>query len=171
MLDRVWGRRGELTGFSQTSGVDRFGGIEQVYIFQAGTSSECPLVLGLEAVWQHRGQLVFKFRGIDSISDAEPLEGGEVRLPAELRAPLEAGQYYQSDLVGCEVVERATGTRLGVVAEFQEFGGTPLLLVKDGAETEPIMIPFARSICVEIDPANRRIGVDLPQGLKEINAR
>jgi ribosomal 30S subunit maturation factor RimM len=31
------------------------------------------------------------------------------------------------------------------------------------------MIPFARSICVEIDPASRRITVELPPGLKELN--
>ena len=30
-------------------------------------------------------------------------------------------------------------------------------------------IPFARSLCVEIDPVARRIAVDLPEGLKDLN--
>ena len=30
-------------------------------------------------------------------------------------------------------------------------------------------IPFARSICVEIDPQGRRIVVDPPEGLLELN--
>ena len=33
------------------------------------------------------------------------------------------------------------------------------------------LIPFARSICVEIDPAAKRIVVDLPEGLLEVNER
>jgi len=32
-----------------------------------------------------------------------------------------------------------------------------------------LLIPFARSICVEIDPGARRIVVELPDGLKDLN--
>jgi len=31
------------------------------------------------------------------------------------------------------------------------------------------LIPFARAICVAIEPEARRIVVDLPAGLKELN--
>jgi 16S rRNA processing protein RimM len=121
-------------------------------------------------VWEHRAQLVFKFQGIDSISDAEPLAGAEVRIPLAERAPLAADEYYQSDLVGCEVVERRTGESLGRVIEFQDLGGPQILQV--GAEGgEPLLIPFVRAFCVEIDVGGRRILVDLPEGLKELNVR
>ena len=122
----------------------------------------------IESVWDHRGRLVFKFRGVDSITDAEALAGAEVRIPFEARRPLEENEYYQTDLVGCEVVERATGRRLGVVSGWKECGGPPLLEVE--REGEPLLIPFARAICVEIDAAGRRIAVDLPEGLAELNS-
>jgi len=32
-----------------------------------------------------------------------------------------------------------------------------------------LLIPFVRSICVEIDPAAKRIAVELPEGLKDLN--
>lgn len=121
----------------------------------------------IESVWEHRGGLVFKFRGVDSISDAEALEGAEVRIPFEARRKLDENEYYQDDLVGCEVVERATGRKLGVVSGWREYGGPPLLEVE--REGEPLLIPFARAICVEIDPAGRRISVELPEGLAELN--
>jgi len=38
--------------------------------------------------------------------------------------------------------------------------------MQDGGE---LLIPFARAICVEIDVAARRIVVDLPAGLKDLN--
>jgi 16S rRNA processing protein RimM len=119
-------------------------------------------------VWLHDGRPVLKFRGIDSISDAEALVGAEVRLPIAERMPLEEGEFYQADLVGCEVVERPSGEPLGEVTGWQDAGGPSLLQVRmrDGGE---LLIPFARAICVEIDVAARRIQVDLPAGLKELN--
>lgn len=81
-----------------------------------------------------------------------------------------SGEYYQSDLIGCAVFDRATGDSIGTVAAFQEIGA-PVLEVSGGAGSEPLLIPFARAICVEIDIEGRRIVVDLPEGLKELNVR
>jgi len=125
--------------------------------------------MDLESVWEHRGGLIFKFRGVDSISEAEPLQGLEVCVPRAERAPLSEGEYYQSDLIGCEVIEAGSGEPLGTVAAFQEFGGPALLEVARAGE--PLLIPFARSICTQVDIAGRRILVNLPEGLKELNSR
>ena len=85
-------------------------------------------------------------------------------MPASQRAPLEPGEFFQSDLIGCDVVDRRTGESLGRVTGWNEGGGSGLLVLEDG-----LLIPFARSICVEIDPARRRIAVELPEGLKDLN--
>jgi 16S rRNA processing protein RimM len=124
--------------------------------------------LEVESVWRHRGALIVKFRGIDSISAAERLEGAEVRIPLEQRAPLAEGEYYQSDLVGCEVIDRRSGQLLGVVKALEEYGGPGLLVVEGPRE---LMIPFARAICPEIDVAGRRILVELPEGLADLSGR
>ena len=68
------------------------------------------------------------------------------------------GEFFQSDLIGCEVVDRRTGEPLGRVTGWEDAGG-PGLLVVDGG----LLIPFARSICVEIDPAARRIVWNCPK--------
>ena len=84
--------------------------------------------------------------------------------PASART-LDEGEYFQSDLIGCEVVDRRTGESMGRVTAWDEGGGASGLLVVDGQ----LLIPFARSICVEIDPAAKRIAVELPEGLKDLN--
>jgi 16S rRNA processing protein RimM len=117
----------------------------------------------VESTWFHDGTLIFKFRGVDSISDAEQLSGAEVRVPLSQRVQLDPDEFFESDIVGCEVVDRQTGASLGRVSEWQEGGGAGLLVVGD------LLIPFAKSICVEIDPAARRIAVELPEGLKDLN--
>jgi 16S rRNA processing protein RimM len=156
VLGKTRGNRGEVTAEPFSSKPERYQSLQQVYLFGPGQP------VRVEEVWFHDRVLVFKFAGIDTISDAEQLRGAEVRIPMSERAPLEEGEYFQSDLLGCEVVERRTGQSLGRVVDWAD-AGSGLLVLESGA-----LIPFARSICVAIDPARKRIEVDLPEGLKEL---
>ena len=158
LLGRTRGNRGEVTALSLSSKPERYSSLREVFLFGAGERRE------IENTWFHNGTLIFKFRGVDSISDAELLSGLEVRVPLSDRAPLEAGEFFQSDLIGCEIVDRASGERIGAVTDWDDGGGSGLLVVEGD-----LLIPFARAICVEIDPVARRIAVELPPGLKELN--
>lgn len=162
VLGRVRGNRGELTAFPLSSKPQRYNELRRVFLFGEGAPFQ------VESVWHQKGLLVFKFLGIDSISDAEPLQGSEVRIPFDERLELPSGEFYQSDLVNCQVVERQSGNSLGLVTGWEDSGGAGLLQVSRNGEGE-LLIPFARSICVEIDTTARRIVVDLPEGLKELN--
>jgi len=158
VLGKTRGNRGELTAFPLSGKPERFEALQEVFLFGSGSRYE------VESTWFHQGTLVFKFRGVDSISDAELLTGAEVRVPLEQRTPLEPGEFFQDDLLGCQVIDRRTGETLGSVSGWQDGGGSGLLVVDDG-----LLIPFARSICVEIDPQAKRISVELPEGLKDLN--
>ena len=102
----------------------------------------------VESVWDHEGVLVFKFRGVDSITDAEKLRGAEVQVPVSERIVLEPGEYFHSDLVGCEVRERGSGRLIGCVTRFEEYGGPPLIEIDGGR----MLIPFVKAICGDIQP-------------------
>ncbi len=158
VLGKTRGNRGEITAFPLSGKPERFEALEEVFLFGSGVRYE------VESTWFHQGTLIFKFRGVDTISAAELLVGAEVRVPIGQRTPLDQGEFFQDDLIGCRVVDRRTGQALGTVSGWQDGGGAGLLVVDDG-----LLIPFARSICVEIDPAARRIAVELPEGLKDLN--
>ncbi|HWC00918.1 MAG TPA: ribosome maturation factor RimM [Bryobacteraceae bacterium] len=158
ILGRARGNRGELTALPLSSRPERYHQLEEVFLFGDGSPYR------VESTWWHENRLILKFEGVDSISAAELLSGAEVRIPRSQRFEPEADEYFLSDLVGCEVIERKTGDSLGTVANWLEGGGSGLLELTSG-----LLIPFAKAICVEIDPAARRIGVDLPEGLKELN--
>ncbi len=161
VLGRTHANRGEITAYPTTSKPERFAGLREAYLF--GASDEAHRV-EIESFWEHGDHLVFKFQGIENISDAEAWHGAEMRVPAADRAPLEEGEFYYSDLIGCEVWDRKLGDRVGVVAAMQEFGGAGTLELDNG-----LLIPYAKAICVNIDPAARRIDVELPDGLRELN--
>jgi len=162
LLGKARGNRGEVTAVVLSSRPERYQDLQEVFLFGPGLPPEGER-RDLEEAWFHLQTLVFKFRGIDSISEAESLYGVEVRVPASQRIALDEGEYFESDLVGCEVIDKATGEPLGKVSAWDDGGGSGLLVVGD------LLIPFARSICVEIDPAARRIAVELPAGLKDLN--
>jgi 16S rRNA processing protein RimM len=157
VLGRTRGNRGEITAYSLTSKPERFESLREVWLFGAGEKHQ------VESTWFHDKTLIFKFLGVDTISDAEKLSGSEVRIPITERVALEPGEFFESDIVGCEVLDRRTGKSLGRVSAWQDGGGAGVL------EVGKLLIPFARSICVEIDPAARRIAVELPEGLEDLN--
>ena len=65
------------------------------------------------------------------------------------------------------VVQTAAGDAVGKVAAV-EGGAGATHLVMNGPRGE-ILIPLAVDICVEIDIANKRIRIDPPEGLLELN--
>ena len=159
VLGKTRGTRGEITAVPLSDKPDRFQELSAIRL-SLPNGTERPAEV--ESAWFHDRTLILKFRGVDTIDDAELLNRAEVRVPMSERAPLDEGEFFQSDLIGCEVVDRRSGEPVGRVANWQDGGGPGLLELDNG-----LLIPFAKSICVEIDVAGRRIAVELPEGLKE----
>src|SRR6185295_12603710 len=112
-----------------------------------------------------RGEARLALEGVDGRDAAEALRGRLVQAGAAELAPLEAGEYYQFELVGCRV-EDGEGRVLGVVSGIWETGAPDVLVVVD-AEQRELLIPAAREILREVDVVGRRIVVDAPPGLIE----
>ena len=156
-LVRPRGIKGELIAIPLNDRRERFDELRRVIVKDAEQE--------IERAWWHQDKLILKFRGIDTMTAAEALMGADVFIPAGERANLPDGEYYLSDIVGCEVVDRATGRALGRISGWQETGATPLLEI----EGSDVLIPFARSICTVIDLEARRIVIDPPTGLLDLN--
>jgi len=121
----------------------------------------------VEDLWLHKGLLVLKFAGVETISDAEALIGAELQLSRSERAELEPGWTYLSDLVGCTVFD---GEReVGPIEEVTFGAGeAPLLVVKSGAKL-PYEIPFAQAYLEKVDLERKQIRMRLPEGLLDVN--
>ena len=185
---RARGNKGEVAAELLTDFAERLTTLHEVFLEDPHDSGE-PRREVLKSCWlsrNHRGQIVFHFESVHSIPEAEKLRGFEVLLPIEQRVSLPAGQYFVSDLIGCNVFETPATppvvasspcslaqapALLGNVRDVQFPGegmaGTPLLEV-DTSQGE-LLIPLAQDICMKIDPLARRIDVVLPEGLRDLN--
>jgi 16S rRNA processing protein RimM len=166
------GRRGEVAAELHTSFPERFGERRALSGLAADGSRR---ELQLEEHWFHKGRVVLKFAGIDNISDAEQLSGMELQILREQRAELEAGAAYVSDLIGCEVLVHAVGglAWIGAVSNVQFGAGeAPLLVVKGktGEGEREYLVPYAEEFLRLTDIARRRIEMQLPEGLLELQS-
>ena len=118
---------------------------------------------------EYRGRWVVALEGVETMNDAEALRGTNLRVPADELFELEDGTYYVHDLEGCDVVTQA-GERVGRVSGVQFGSGAPLLQVTDDNGAE-VLVPMVEGICQEIDPAGKRIVINPPPGLLEVNRR
>jgi 16S rRNA processing protein RimM len=185
---RARGNKGEVAAELLTDFPERLTKLKEVFVGPAGGKME-PRQVALKNCWlsqNHRGQAVFHFEGVNSISEAEKYRGMEILLPFEQRVTIPAGQYFVSDLLGCTVFENSVATPvvasspcslgeapslLGTVRDVQipgeDFPGTPLLEVE--TSQGDLLIPLAVDICTRIDTVARRIDVVLPEGLRDLN--
>jgi 16S rRNA processing protein RimM len=185
---RARGNKGEVAAELLTDFPERITKLKEVFIGQDGGKNE-PRRAGVKSCWlsqNHRGQIVFHFDGVNSISEAEKFRGLEVLLPFEQRVTLPAGQYFVADLIGCSVFENPvsppvvssspcsmgeTPALLGTVSDVQFLGegmsGTPLLKVE--TSSGEILIPLAADFCINIDTKARRIDVLLSEELRDLN--
>ena len=141
---------------------DRFSPGNAVYVRRGGAVER----LVLRDVRFHRGRPVVGFHGVSTISCAEALAGADVRVPAESLGRLPDGTFYYHELIGCRV-ETVEGRAVGTVASIEGGGEAHRLVVEDGA-TE-VQVPLSAPICVRVDPRERVIVLDPPEGLLELN--
>jgi 16S rRNA processing protein RimM len=168
---KTQGRHGEVAAEVHSDVPERFGA--GMKLLALGKQPDSRRELEIEHLWLHKGLLVLKFCGVDSISDAETLIGSELQVPRAERAKLEPGWTYVSDLVGCEVLDRER--TIGRIEDVQFGAGeAPLLIVAPSSE-EPSVgrrfeLPFAEAYLEGVDVARRQVRMRLPEGMLEINA-
>ena len=114
----------------------------------------------------HRERPVIGIAGVDTMDDADALAGRELRVPVDRLAALPSGTFYRHDLIGCRV-ETDDGRTVGLVIDV-EGTLTGSRLVVDGSDGE-VLIPLVAAICTDVDPAAKRIVIDPPDGLIEVN--
>lgn len=162
-ITKTRGLRGEVKAEILTDVPERFAHLHEVGLQLPGGER---LTLQLEAYWFHQGRLILKFIGYDTIEQAQPLVGGIVQISEHDLVELEHDEFFHFQLIGCAVFT-LNGAPVGRVTRVMETAGTPLLVVDDGHGSERL-IPFAESICPEVDIEAKQIRIDPPEGLLDL---
>jgi 16S rRNA processing protein RimM len=161
-VERPHGVAGEVSVSIRTDFPDRFvAGAD--FLWQNG---ETRRALRVTSARPHLGRMLLRFEGIDDLSAARSLAGGDLFIASSDARPAPPGFFYEHEVVGWVCEDRA-GRRLGDVIGLEKGPGSPLLSV----ETRPgkvALVPFVHGIVVSIDREARRVVLDPPEGLLDL---
>ena len=168
---KTQGRHGEVAAEMHSDVPGRFAAGMKLFALpksQDLKSEQSRRELEVEDLWPHKGLIVLRFRGVDSMNDAELLIGSELQVPSAERADLEPGWNFVSDLIGCTVLDHAR--EIGRIEDVQFGAGEAPLLIVANSAGKKFDVPFADAYLESVDTAQRQVRMNLPEGMLEINA-
>lgn len=160
----VRGLGGEVRAIRLADPADVFRDLQGVWLQASGDVRELREV---ERVRASPGQVVLKFRGIDSAEAARRLVGREVCIRREEAPSLPEGTYYHYDIIGLQVVDE-TGEPLGAIVDVQPTGANDVYVVR-GPRGE-WLLPAIREIITGVDLDAGQIRIVRREGLLEPEA-
>ncbi len=155
------GNRGEVRVISLTDFPGRFQNLKKVYLIQEGKE---PITTEVERTWHHKGFIILKIKGYDSISLAKELKGSFIAIPKEERIKLKRDEYYIDDLIGLEV-ESDKGKRLGKIIDVIKNPGNDIYVVRNDKE---LWIPATKEVIKRIDLENKKMTIHMMEGLESL---
>jgi 16S rRNA processing protein RimM len=161
---RTRGLKGEIVAQLLTDFPERF---EKVKRLIAISSTGDQRFVELEDHWFQNDRVVLKFAGIDTVESAKQLIDHNLAVPETESVSLPENHYYDWELEGCDV-RTTTQEPLGKVKRVLRTGGVELLVVANEDETRDYLLPLADSIVLEINPREKYIVVDPPEGLLDL---
>jgi 16S rRNA processing protein RimM len=122
-----------------------------------------PITIEIVAAREQKKMYIVRVRGFDSINQVEQYKGWELKVADDERAPLEEGEYYLRDIVGCEVVTEE-GETLGRITDVLSPGANDIWVVGLPKGKE-LLLPVIDDVVLDVDIAARKVKVHLMEGL------
>ncbi|MFY8065678.1 MAG: ribosome maturation factor RimM [Flavobacterium sp.] len=106
-----------------------------------------------------------QFEDVDSEEEADSIIGCEVYLPLSMLPKLTGNKFYFHEVIGFEIEDKRLGV-FGKIVSINDSTAQPLFEVVNG-EVE-MLIPMVDHFLVKIDRENKKVVMDLPEGLVEM---
>lgn len=157
------GLRGEVKILSSTDfAEERFAKGSKLYIFMPNETEG--LAVSVSSSRLHKNVFITKFENYNHINDVERYKGALLKVSEEDRTELDEGEYYYSDIIGCEVVTDE-GEHLGVITEILAPGANDVWVVKS-EQGDDVLLPYIDDVVLNIDVDAKKVTVHLLEGLR-----
>jgi len=158
---KAHGLKGEVSVYLLPEAPLDFSAIDVVYLLIKGNL----VPYFIEDISIKSDKAYVKLEEVDGKESAEALKGTKLFLPLRQREALPEGEFYEDELVGLKVSDATLGD-LGDVRGIEQCGLAKLLVVN--FKEREILIPMNSPLIVNIDPVQKSITVNLPEGYLEI---
>lgn len=155
----VKGLKGEVKVNSFTDDNTKFEKIPKVFLKRKENLTEYEI----EKVGYAKNQVIIKFKGINTVEEAETLRNSYIVVDREIFGELPEGVYYIADLIGLDVFTESN-EYLGKVDDIFSTGSNDVYVVKDELGKQKLL-PGIDEVIKQIDLESGKIIVNLIEGL------
>lgn len=121
-------------------------------------------ILSFQTISTTRARIIFDW--VDNENKASKLVSSQVYIPtSDLKTEEQDETFSPSLLEGFEVVDQTKGS-IGIVSQFIDQANNPLLIIN--SNRSEIIIPFQDDLIDNIDPDNKTIHINAPDGLIDL---
>lgn len=106
-----------------------------------------------------------KFDDVDNEEEADSILNCDVYLPLSMLPKLSGNKFYFHEVIGFEIEDKRLGV-FGKIVSINDSSAQPLFEVING--NVEILIPMIDQFLVKIDRENKKVIMDLPEGLVEM---
>ncbi len=155
----TFGIKGMVKVVPYTDDIQRFDKLKKVYLVSKKEKKEYEV----EEVKYQKNMVLIKFKGINSIEEAEELRNQYIQIPREDAINLEEGSYYIADLIGMKVITEE-GENLGILEDIYNTGSNDIYVVKNELGKQ-LLLPAIQDVIKKIDLEEEKMTVHLIEGL------
>jgi tRNA (guanine37-N1)-methyltransferase len=165
VIRKAHGIKGEASVEPLTDSVERLAELTDIYLVSPDRKSI--RTARIDGTRFHGPRALIHLEGMDSPEQVRDLQSWSIEIAENQLRKLGEREYFIHDLIGLEVVD-SNGKLLGETAEAQE-GASGVLLTVRTADDRTFEMPFVAAICLEVDTDRKRMVVDLPAGLTDLD--
>jgi 16S rRNA processing protein RimM len=159
---KTHGTKGQVVAFFDVDFPEEYDELESVFLLINGKL--VPFFID-DLNPQDRGRSIIRFEDVKTVADAEKLKGTAIYLPLNQLPELEEDQFYFHEVIGYTVVDAQLG-ELGTVQTFFDLPNQDLLAMD--YQGHEVLIPVQDEIVLRTNKEERKIYVNLPEGLLEV---
>lgn len=155
----TFGIKGFVKIYPYVDDITRFDNLKKVHIKSKKNDEE----LQIEEVKYQKNMVLVKFKGIETVENAEKLRNSFVEIDRADAIPLEEGQYFIADLLGLDVF-LDTGEKLGILEDIYNTGSSDIYVVKNELGKQ-FLLPYIDEVIKQINLEEGKIIVHIIEGL------
>lgn len=155
----TFGIKGFVKVYTYVNNVTRFNNLKYVY----AKSKKEEKKLEIEEVKYQKNMVLLKFKGVETVEEAEKLRNNYLEIDRSDAIPLEEGEFFIADLIGLKVF-LDTGEELGILEDIYNTGSKDIYVVKDKLG-KSYLLPYIDEVIKKIDLDNSKIIVHIIEGL------
>ena len=162
-ITKKFGYKGELVFTLEVDDIGTYQNLE--FVFIEIHKKNIPFFIEKLSIRSDESLLV-KLEDVDNPEKAQEFIGRALYLPVGMLPELEKEAFYFHEIKGYEVIDANKGS-LGTVGDVIEHPLQHLIQILKGEKE--ILIPLADEIIKKVDKKKRKIWIEAPEGLTDIN--